>query len=1088
MNNCLSDERSISPSVTLINFRCGKISIVVTSPYTQGPYHTFVFWIDRIYGFPCFSGIPGHDLFPDHKTAISTLGSKYDIKNTYKGLFLIGIINVGNKSLISLITKAKEIGLINGKHKVYKVTEIKQIKSGLMYLENCNNFELDIKNIGSFPVINNHFFCPSLEITGGIGKKIDESMIWNLNQSNQFETLIKGICVKLIQGTFDAKKLDDRNILLLITRRRCIGSENVQGLNINGNVGNESEVEIVLETKRDDKFETFSHTFLRMTTPSSPNIDMALGNAPLLYHRITAKYEVTEASLIDFNHTEEDNAESKVLKNLKDIIKFIKGVFNVNLQMFDWDCTLKNGIDFTVKAFLQTISPNLEKYGITNIIWNNENKSVVRKQEGLFIFSCSTGIDRSNSGSFYFALFCIAKILSFSSLHEQFSSNLNDLKNNTKINSFIGNSFLKSADIISKCYIKTKSIKENDILMFFENQKLIPNEKITNIIQKRKGILANYDEIKKNVELFCCFKEILTSPKYSIKSNRYCLSMMPGASLLSPSHLDPMIFGYQNTSTFLNVNEDYITISLSQPARISEILFRKFPYESNNSYPSSVSVFGGMYLNRMYPIIKDLLLPQTENTFKCIRVSFPEQQTYVYNTKINFNNYEPIRYLKFDFKSMSDIVTIQNIFVYGKNVEPENLNIHLNEKINIDSKLEFLEEPSFANILRWEEKRLYLSFRFQDFVNYMIYNRSINPYLASVSYLCTLKNNLPITPKCKCSYCQKMNATFTCGMCEKPFCEECNHKNECNETLDDQTIIKSIICDECFINRKTITKQIPKFEILKKRMALNLYPFLGKSNSIAKLKSYQNNEQYIGSQFIYSLANGENNINAEFVLDKNNTKEWKPKDTYISLSVLLRQPSNITSILIKTSNVVFLEIDDSSSQLKFNPPISSNSINFKGQIINIRLIGNPICIKNILFIGESLSVEVPKYSPFSKQIDYSNKYVNSTNRYDHESYCLNITLQSEKYVIGLNFSKIQFFSSFALEYIIFGVKKCLYFNVPECDSVSNVFFNEYIRISSFKLWFIGVSSNFECPLVQPISLNSISFEEQISSLKLKQCD
>ena len=1145
------------PSVLLVETNYSGSCLIITNFNSQSSY---VIWFDTFSGHPLFFGIPGYDIFANELTALEFIrtynsknSSNSNIRSQRRAKYLIGIHKITyDVLLITVVKSAKKMGQILGKHDVFTIQDVEY---WTLPLQNDISFdpqttEQMIFNFKRFPIKEIHFFSPTFDLTSAFGLPEDESMIWNLTLSKPFKKFNISCCVTLIQGFIQFLTLGNNpNIIIYaIMRRRCTGSGPIhltEGLNQDGNVGNESELEFVAETNRHGFFETFSQVFRRCSSPISPpslhssSTEATLMQIPYFLHRMVEQYSIKNISLVDLSNEYDypsydidpsiKNNDS-IISILSNILPFLSNAFNIHLYQYRWN-NQKKYLNQNLDAVLSILIPIIDNIDVYHFVWNdlqinpsrdcklNKIKpKCIQKQNGLIILSCKNGLDNNSFSSFIAGLYSFALIFNKMNLIETTPKNFTQLKtlfinfnnspnttvdynlNSSMFLTFMAKFIIITGRAISKIYSGSSFYQEDDLIALSKlSIKPIPRD----IMKENRRNFINFDQFKNVIKQFKNESEMSLS-----FCERDCVSIVPGAHVLFPKTLNDKIFSLCPTSCYINVNEP-IVISLSRPVLITQIVFscklsnlnlnstfssNSIPYNGKNWYrymmPSTVSIYGGMYLNRLVPIFENISLLHSDNIdFIRITDNFNDIN---YGTEINFPELEQVRFVQIKFDSYSQSVArkihikldksgpapfqkvlISNIFIYGKCKLPSPLPEPLPNFVPPPQikDPDFSGDTSVNSIIKWEEQRIRANYSFNKFAIKMI-EKQLNPYFNTISYYMKLKRSLFLqSDSVLCSKCKARPATFLCGMCEKKFCSICTKINEINEMVSNK-IEKTNVCNNCASTRTRISKQIPRFDQIYVQQINKEFPFLGNYQQIyvyypfstSKKKKeeykltfsksfnasmnyysmnnllnscnniwYENYGKIIGAIFVSEPPIGENGIHAENILNYNNytnNPDWKPEETCVLLSVLLKQKSRIQSIHIKCSEPLTMIIKD--KEFNFFPPFTECKVLQKQNDtldlldFDITLIGNPrICISNIEFIGIALPTEVLDESqdPKNEAVDnvkMKNERINgifADALFSSEKNSIRFKFNYQKLIYGLYFEELYGNQTFIMEYI-----------------------------------------------------------------------
>ncbi|OHT05923.1 hypothetical protein TRFO_26131 [Tritrichomonas foetus] len=631
-------------------------SCLIISNYNRT--NTYVIWFDPFNGHPFFFGIPGYDIFTNSESAkkyIRQNCGKFLVEK--KALFLIGVHKVSNiYIIISVVKNVKELGQIFEKHKVYTISEVDHwtimLKNDIY--PDYQDAENKINIFKHFPICGTHFFSPTFNLTSSLGYPEDESMIWNSTLRKPFKKFNIPCCITMIQGCIRFMNIDEKTVIYSVLRRRCTGFGPIyatEGISQGGNAGNESEIECVVQIKRSDYFETFSHFYRKCSSPVAPKSQYATSTeescmqAPVFLHRLVESYNLKPIAIIDLSHNDapiykethhneqvsssqshhqfnpQSNNQSNyqyinqsnlqfnhmsgiqelqiglkerketVTSILKYVVSFISNVFDVKLFQFDW-CQSQVDVFKTANELLSLITPIIDDFGMNTMTWSFSNldnlndiqPSIFRKQSGFCILSCKNGIDQSTISSYLFTLYFLVKMISefrnYSIVPQQFDF----LKTfNPTLTSFVGLFTIITNQMMGSTYCGSNSLHDKEISILSGITGDIFESEI--ILEKRKRF--SNSELWRNV-----INRFKNNTAHSLSYSLHdCVSIIPGAHIISPNSLNPKIFSTHLTYDTINVDEP-IFLSLARPTLITQIIL-KIPVDNiifnNNNYNANTN-------------------------------------------------------------------------------------------------------------------------------------------------------------------------------------------------------------------------------------------------------------------------------------------------------------------------------------------------------------------------------------------------------------------------------------------------------------------------------------------------------------------
>lgn len=210
-----------------------------------------------------------------------------------------------------------------------------------------------------------------------------------------------------------------------------------------------------------------------------------------------------------------------------------------------------------------------------------------------------------------------------------------------------------------------------------------------------------------------------------------CVSLFPTATIVEPLEADNRILSRLKTSYFYQKPETPIIINLTEICRVSSFVFTPATekpasdenYDIYNIFPSMVCIYGGLYINQMFPIVENL--PLSWHTDTIFRV---DSNNY-YSTNLKYSKYGKVRFISFHFKSPFKAFYLPNIEVYSEGSDTLNFpkKIKAKELQPIDTfhanNLEYMKSE-FQRIVNDESIQLFVS-KNQDKINDLL---NINKY------------------------------------------------------------------------------------------------------------------------------------------------------------------------------------------------------------------------------------------------------------------------------------------------------------------------------------------------------------------------
>ncbi|EFA80244.1 hypothetical protein PPL_07069 [Heterostelium album PN500] len=217
--------------------------------------------IDGRSGLMHYEGLPGLDLFSNHRQATAFLQKKYILKSKLRANALLGYIVAERYSYLLVATKTRNEGDILGVHPIYVVMETQWIKIELSYLSSCklpisphtpqtngnlcaistvvdntsntnhnshgsssssNSGSFSSFNLQLYPLEGTHFYCETYDLTNYFPSspkapdQFSPEFTWNEWLRRPFRTFsLPFLCVVLLQGYASIKQLNNSSKSLL---------------------------------------------------------------------------------------------------------------------------------------------------------------------------------------------------------------------------------------------------------------------------------------------------------------------------------------------------------------------------------------------------------------------------------------------------------------------------------------------------------------------------------------------------------------------------------------------------------------------------------------------------------------------------------------------------------------------------------------------------------------------------------------------------------------------------------------------------------------------------------------------------------
>jgi hypothetical protein len=969
--------------------------LVVNSPQAK---QVLVIWLDPIRGTPVCSGIQDFDTFPTIDAALASIKRKNKVEEEEAAPYLIGGLVFGGACYILLVSQVDDRGLLFGVHRVYCVVATRIVRFPL-----CGSHSKATLDLNSYllPIAGSHFFCPTFDITSPLDFPPNMDMVWNAKLRRRFDFLpFPNPCVSLLQGGFFEHPIGDARLFLVI-RRRFTGTTSAQtcSLDPDGNVTNETEIEVIGERPLVDGHETISHVVLRASAPLARTTAENEMYLPKFLQRVLDGGRFTLLTFVEVGHW-----HGCVGTPLYDHLKAMGRAFHSHWIPFDWDC-LVPVIDLrdAVDSLYDELHSCTDRERFTAQFRTVTGVTTRHHQTSLLVVTCPTGVDDGNLVSFCLCLKVAVDILRILGIADVSLSAIAGLRSvDRRLVGFVKDVFVRTGDMLANLFRGSPSTSSQDIQHFPQR------------IQRPPLISPDRFLINQSQDMITLFRA-----KFAEFTSQ-CVSIYPGIQVIHPQRFDPWIFSTRETATALNL-PDQLIIGLQRPVRIEEVVFRNFGPDQNDTPPAVVSVSGGMYVNRMFPILTDLALVRSDDEWLRFQVSSPYCTGDLLAQAFQF-----VRFLQFTFFAPSVCVSIGNIFVFGSSdklipISRGKSNFQIQKFALPDLRADEIETR--RSIFRtMEEARIRAGLTQVEF-NKTIARDGTNPYVWSQDYFLTPRTS-DAPEAWKCAACQKKEC-WVCGSCERTFCASCSR----SVAIGRPKVV--VVCLDCANwHSYMITQELPKLHELKRDLLKYRYPFITKNYAILN--------QFTGIQLVYEPPDGQSGVIAEAAL--HGTPEfWDPVENIVCLSVMFKQAVDLEAVTIACKWPLVLELDfDSVQPMHFEPPMTKVVIGRPKPkdiedcgVLNFRITGSPIEIGRISFTGRPVSHDPTDHQPL--QITCGPATISVPGppvKGEPERMMHGVRLRKKCRVYGVRFSEFRGIREIYIVHQASGVKKTLRFAMP----------------------------------------------------------
>lgn len=985
-----------------------------------------IIWLDPMLSTPTFSGLPYYDSFPNRQEALKYVESKYTPTYKVEGYAILGYVHIKRRRFIVLIKSVKDIGKLLAKHVIYQVDAVEFIEITKVKEERIENSEE--KNEGMIYIkqlMKQCYFSYTINLESTIDDIERPEYIWNYEMKQLFDFKQLGnVCPNLILGVFSETSLAMENFedykLIIMSRISREGRHPKcrETVSNHGYVMNQSEIDIMFINKEDLSWK--SYTLIRGAMPINKKSTSPCIEAAEFVHKLLEDHKANHLNIINTCHTNRMKCHNHTEKDcdlaLRSTVSFLSSVFKINLLQLDWECLSSNNDVY--EAILPNILRIHEDYSQCF-----EFDKKCSQQKIYTLVTSPNGTNRANIVSF---LMILVHIFSFLYPSESFSLD----KLSFDLRNFIAVSMIKIGDLISSISGKISGTR----MLIWEMLNL-GEEYFQPINLKRVEDTILFDFIGNKTQI-----------------QHKCVSLWPSISMIKPPSYPPNMFAASPTSS--EIQEEPIVIRLSEPTIVSKIIVVLSPDAA--AYPvSSLSISGGSYWNRMFPILTNIAITQSEGQ-KSVTITMKPKD--YYSHEISVNQIQKVRILSFLFSLPYEKSYISNIYVYGCNIDQIPFKKMKKEKFEFNEN----DKDVFMPIL-YEHNRL-ASFQTVDdsVIANVNFKNKFNPdefFLGQYQYY----SRFPYIKRRKRQIC--------------PICRNDNYSVQFDKNC--------ILCTKCTKKKEKIEEAIPHFQQLKMQIISKFYPFIGTPNSEfvinaqppARCLKNDNGLQVIPCSFPIQPPIGKNNVQAEEILIGRST--WIPKETFIVLYVLTHHKAEIKEIEMKCDYPIGMEIDPVNSPviyLLFKPPgailpVSPNKDLIKiteSNFIKLRIFGSKVSISSLRFYG-IIHNELPLLNkhPQLKGSTFIFQNIQMKNLIcHHDEKCHELTVNPSWPIIGIKLKQRRVVRSLLFRIVPSDPSLSPYcFRVLMPDHLvdgASIFFKQSQRnVKKLHIWYIETNVEFE---------------------------
>ncbi|OHS98578.1 hypothetical protein TRFO_08875 [Tritrichomonas foetus] len=507
------------------------------------PKTTYLFTLDKKTGGIYHAGLPRIDLFSDESEAFEFVSKIRNVKKLNIGKVLIGATVDSNQLIILTVDKAEETCRIFNEP-IYKILNVNYTQIPLM-----NNLAKTEPKFKAFDLANCHYYSPTLDLSTVFPYSkfvISTSLFcWNKRFLIPFErnNAIQA-CVAIYQGgvfALEPKQNSPKNIYYVIKRSVMHSGPRYQARGINSNADPANECECDLIFFNNGKY--FCRTWRRGSPPiyweTSPGLFVShkvksnpSKDTPAYFsNQIVSRFDIKNIHICSLLHDqgEEKNINDAYEDGVNHISELVPDI-TVKYKRFDLNHLKETlGEENAIEKLIKYLDKYIQNVGFT--IFDTNNDSIIEKQNVMFRFNCADSLDRTNVGTFYFALlttsyFAKAECNSFKSRNPCVVDKPVSFLNENVIR-FLVDSFIAGGHIISMLYTNTSAIKASLISRCVTNyKKSIYSDSMISVWRRiqnnfydeaRQAVLDDWTSTKVKVPKFVLDEQYVTlCPTFNI--------------------------------------------------------------------------------------------------------------------------------------------------------------------------------------------------------------------------------------------------------------------------------------------------------------------------------------------------------------------------------------------------------------------------------------------------------------------------------------------------------------------------------------------------------------------------------------------
>ncbi|EAY07766.1 hypothetical protein TVAG_000500 [Trichomonas vaginalis G3] len=812
------ETKTANSSAVFVSLKSKKNYLIV-HPAGAEYYHVIKF--EPYYGIPCYAGIFKKDILSTEEEALSYISNDEMIETMVKAHSIFGYTTIDKAGILILTKSVDTLYKYKNEHPIYKIKEVEFVRFSILIGEPSQDFS--IEKLRSYPFSCNHYFCPTFDISKHFTRNSNYSASVNETLAVAFENIqIPNLCPRVIQGSFAFCYIDVfLSDVLLISRKITSNKKKERGFDINGESNMDYEIEIAYVVPRGSGYETISHVFYIGDVPSVSDTYKLEESQE---KKVVKNYFKNLSKISGFNNilnimlfNESKNPSyAKLMNKIQSFCNYEENNLKVSMikTKFAFSSDKLDNIPSVIDLFYSVSSSKFENFGMSRIFENKTTTEIASIQQGAFRFSFVDSIEEE--------LFAILSLLIKSIKPTNIIT--------TNIQSFtdfsqISQSFIQ---LCSKFIISTAHSMRS-----FGNIGI-------GILKKIVTKFANVDEKFKDFPLYDNFEISISMMSMLQPLTMTCASFQANAAIMEPQNIGNSLLRQSFKPISFSI-ENPLTLILSKPIFLTEIVFGLSENQNFPISPATVHISAGLYNNRQFDVTEIVSLPISHEKTNICSVKLSDNNT-KYDQINRVYEVEPVRFLSFEFTSpLSNYATLNGICVFGYDNPPfsypftnqnrARLTDDRRRVVLMECKNHKKREDIIPESIQYEITRV-TGLHSVGEAQTKLVSMDIHPDTYDLGLLLNLNKTDQKNRKKKiCRNCnQEKNTCLQCSFCMDWFCNE--HITNFKENK---------VCRFCYQQLKQLQQSIEVLNSQKIQSYLDLNPFIQThKKSIDFLKYIQN--------------------------------------------------------------------------------------------------------------------------------------------------------------------------------------------------------------------------------------------------------